>query len=111
MNKELDRIQWRPELAREVNWSVTILARKCGVSVRILELYFHKTRGMTPKAWLAEQRQKQAMELLARGKSVKEVASELGYKHAQHFSRTVKRFSGRYPTQIVSQNSKLRNLV
>ena len=100
MNKELDLIKWGPELARDVYWSVRILAKKCGVSVRILELYFHKTRGITPKAWLSEHRQKQALELLALGISVKEAALELGYKHAHHFSRTIKRLSGRCPTRF-----------
>jgi transcriptional regulator GlxA family with amidase domain len=111
MNYKLKQIQNWPELARQANWSVTALAKKCGVSIRGLELYFHKTRGITPKAWLAEKRQKQATELLGQGIAVKEVAAELGYKHAHHFSRAFKRLSGCYPTQLTTSCRKLRVLV
>jgi AraC-like DNA-binding protein len=108
---KLNNIKNWPELARLANWSVMALAKQCGVSVRGLELYFEKTLGVTPKAWLAEKRQEQAIKLLSQGISVKEVAAELGYKHAHHFSRTFKRLSGCYPTQIAFSPQKLRVLV
>jgi len=41
---------------------------------------------MTPKAWLAENRQKQAVELLSQDISVKGAAAKLGYKYCHHFS-------------------------
>jgi AraC-like DNA-binding protein len=76
-----------PELAREVKWSASMLAKKCGVSVRTLERYFLKEFDKCPRIWLAEQRQLQAVELFQTGATAKEIAAYLGYKHATHFSR------------------------
>jgi transcriptional regulator GlxA family with amidase domain len=87
MNSKLNHIQNWAEAAEQTKWSVSALAEKCGVSVRTLERHFLCHIGQSPKAWLAEQRLHQAMELLREGSSVKETASTLGYKHANNFSR------------------------
>jgi transcriptional regulator GlxA family with amidase domain len=94
----LKHIQNWPELAREAKWSVSALAKKCGVSVRTLERFYLKEIGKCPKAWLSEQRQRRAIELLRGGSSVKETAAYLGYKHATHFSREFKEHRGHSPT-------------
>jgi AraC-like DNA-binding protein len=98
MNTRLHYIQNWPELAREVNWSAAALAKKCGVSVRMLERYFLKEMGKNPKAWLAEQRQHQAVKLLRDGSSVKETAAYLGYTQANNFSREFKKYWAQSPT-------------
>lgn len=85
-------------LGQQANWSVVKLAQQLKVSVRTLERQFLKTMGKPPKAWLAEQRLKQAMALLQTGVSVKEVAFHLGYRHAHHFSREFKLRWGVRPT-------------
>jgi len=102
MNTKLNHIQNWPERARDTNWSASALARKCGVSVRTLERYFLKRMGKNPKAWLAEQRQHQAIELLRDGSSVKETAATLGYKHSNHFSREFKKCWGHNPASLIS---------
>jgi transcriptional regulator GlxA family with amidase domain len=102
MNTKLHCLQdWR-QLAKEANWSVAQLAVLNGVSVRALELYFQKAKGMPPKIWLTEERLRLALELLRNGASVKETAAQLGYKHSHHFSRALKCHFGYCPTQAVS---------
>jgi AraC family transcriptional regulator len=107
MNTRLHHIQNWPELAQQVKWSAAALAKKCGVSVRTLERYFFNHMGKGPKAWLSEQRQNQAIELLQKGCSVKETAACVGYKHATHFSREFKRYwgcSAKTRTTLLSQS-------
>jgi AraC-like DNA-binding protein len=100
MNYKLNNEQdWR-ELARQANWSVSKLAACCGVSERTLRRYFLETLGHAPKAWLSAQRQKQAVELLRDGTSVKETAAQLGYQHTGTFSREFKKQCGRCPFEM-----------
>jgi transcriptional regulator GlxA family with amidase domain len=99
MNTRLDHIGNWPELAREANWSSSVLAEKCGVSLRTLERFFLNYSGTNPRAWLDEQRQRRAIELLKHGLSVKEVANQLAYKDQRHFSHAFKRRNGHAPRQ------------
>src|SRR5947208_3017609 len=98
MNNRLRYIHNWKELAAKADWSASMLANGCGVSLRTLQRYFGKEMGKSPKVWLAEQRQYQAMELLRKGHSVKELADRLGYEHPTHFSRDFKRYWGCTPT-------------
>lgn len=90
MNTILRHFQMRPDLARKANWSVANLAKVCGVSVRTLDRHFLNDLGTTPREWLADQRQVLAKELLANGRSVKETAAQVAYRHAGNFSRKFK---------------------
>ena len=99
MNSHLNHVQDWLSLAKQENWSVTRLAKFCGVSVRALERHFQDAFGKTPKAWISKQRQKLALELLRDGCSVKETAAVLGYNHATHFSREFKKFWGYSPVE------------
>lgn len=100
MNKpRLKHIQNWPELAREVKWSASALAKKCGVSVRTLHRYFIKHMKKNTKAWLADQRQENAFELLSVGSSsIKETADCLGYKQQTNFTRQYKSQTGICPS-------------
>lgn len=108
MNTRLNHIQNWPEMAQQANWSVTKLAGLCSVSVRTMEKYFLKTIGKTPKIYLNDQRQKQAVNLLRDGNSVKGTASRLGYQHAHHFSREFKKQWGCCPTEVNPSDSKVK---
>lgn len=99
MNTKLNQIQNWPELAREAKWSAATLARNCGVSLRTLQRHFLKEMGKSPRLWLAEQRQLEAIKVLKKCSCVKEAASNLGYKHTHHFSRDFKAHWGHCPTQ------------
>jgi AraC-like DNA-binding protein len=90
-------IDW-PNLAREAGYSAATLARLRCVSVRHLERDFRRTMGQTPKKWLNALRIYDGREMLEGGKSVKEVASYLKYKHSQSFSRAFKSILGVSPS-------------
>jgi AraC-like DNA-binding protein len=101
MPTPLTQIKNWPELARQANGSVTALAKQCGVSVRTLERHFLKQMGKSPKVWLIEQQQDDAVEVLKKCTCIKEAAANLGYKHTQHFSRDFKAFWGYCPTEMI----------
>ena len=97
MNTKLNHEQDWLQLAKQANWSVIKLAKHCDVSVRTLERQFVKSAGKTPKTWLTEQRQYQAVKAVQSGLSIKEVAYQLHYKHATQFSREFRKFWGFCP--------------
>jgi transcriptional regulator GlxA family with amidase domain len=98
MNNQLDEIQNWPERARKAKWRVTTLAKNCGVSLRTLQRYFRKNIGVSPKAWLLEQRLLHAKELVQSGLRVKEAAGSLDYKHPNHLTNGFKDYWGYSPT-------------
>ena len=104
MNTKLKYVQNWPELARQAKWSASALAKLCGVSVRTLHRHFLKHLGRSTKIWLAEQRKKNACELLSDGSSVKEAAACLGYKQPNNFTRYFKTQTGICPSMQKSFN-------
>lgn len=98
INSRLKHIQNWTELAREAEWSVSALAKLCGVYGETLRQYFLKHMGGSPGAWLAEQRQHYALELLRGGSSIKETAACLGYKQQTNFTRRFKEHWGACPS-------------
>jgi AraC-like DNA-binding protein len=98
MSRRLEQIQNWPELARQANWSVTLLAKHCQVSVRTLERVFTAKMGKPVKKWLVEQRLQKAVEFMAKGASVKETATQLAYKHPSHLANDCKKQWGCCPT-------------
>jgi transcriptional regulator GlxA family with amidase domain len=104
MNTKLDHIKNWVELAREAKWSGKTLAIKCGVSTRTLYRYFFKYTGKSTRAWLAEQRQHHALELLGEGASIKETAARLGYNQPNNFTRHYKSQTGVCPSRQSSAN-------
>jgi AraC family transcriptional activator of pyochelin receptor len=86
-----------PNLAKQANWSVTKLAKLCKVSSRTLERHFIKLMNKTPKEWMVEHRRMRALELLRDGSSVKETASQLGYRYVNNLSREFKNHWGTSP--------------
>lgn len=110
MNTKLNRNPNWLELAREANWSVEELAKQCGISSRTLYRYFIRRFGKHPRKWIGGQRQIEAIAMLKDGFSVKEVASRLGYKCPETFSREFKRHWGKSPTEIASAHSTPANV-
>ena len=97
-NSRLKYIENWSELAREAKWSASAMAKKCGVSVRTLHRHWLKQTGKNTKAWLAEQRQRNALELLSKGCSVKETSACLAYMQPNNFSRQFKKQTGICPS-------------
>ncbi len=85
MNSGLDRIKDWAALAKAGRYSVTLIARQCGVSPRQLERYFHTYLHQCPHIWLHELRMKRALELVCDGTPLKRVAQELCYKDTPYF--------------------------
>jgi len=102
MNPHLKQIQNWTELAEKTQWKVTKLAQCCGVSIRTLERHFRENVGMTPAKWLRETRLRKGAHNLKKG-SVKAIAAEMGYKHANNFSRAFKKCWGIIPATIKSR--------
>jgi AraC-like DNA-binding protein len=102
MNTRLHQVQSWPELARQAKWSAATMAKNRGVSLRTLERYFLKEMGILPKAWLSEQRQQRANELIQGGFSVKETAAQLDYKHPSHLTNGFKKQWGCCPTNMTA---------
>jgi AraC family transcriptional regulator of arabinose operon len=106
----LSHIQNWPERAQQVKWSASALAKQCGVSERTLRRHFQKKMGKGPKNWLAEQRQRNARELLRDGSSIKEIATCLGYKQQTNFARQFKNQMGFCPSESASRASNFSNV-
>ena len=98
MNTKLSYIRNWPELARQANWSCAELAKLCGVSVRTLERHFYKLFDRAPKKWLIEDRQREAINLLRTGSSMKEISARLGYRQPSTFSREFAKRRGSFQT-------------
>jgi transcriptional regulator GlxA family with amidase domain len=91
MNTKLNHVQDWLKLAKQANWSVSKLAKLCQVSTNTLRRHFLASMGKPPRFWLAEERQRQAVELLRAGSSsIKETATRMGYKQQTNFTRKFK---------------------
>jgi AraC-like DNA-binding protein len=102
MNRTLSQIQDWSQLAQQANWSVKAMAERCGVSESTLRRHFIRTMGKTTKKWISDQRQKQAIELLKDGSSIKETAMQLGFQHPNNFTREFRKYWGKHPSGILS---------
>lgn len=92
MSSRLDTITDWEKRGRATGYSVSRLAEDCGVTDRTLRRYFLVAFGVGPHAWLNTLRQKDAFAALHEPKSVKEIATAVGYAFASSFSRTYKKF-------------------
>jgi len=98
MSRQLTQITNWPKRAAEARWCCAALAKDCHVSLTTLERHFQETMRQCPRAWLNEERQRRACELLTDGSTVKEVANLLGYKNQHHFSFAFKKHQGFAPS-------------
>lgn len=86
------------DLAKRTDWSVSVLAEYCKLSVRTLHRHILKATGTSTKKWINSERYKEAIHLLRQGASVKEAADRVGYRHSTNFSRQHKHFCGKSPS-------------
>ena len=83
------------ELSMGANLNVNSLARKTGVSRYTLIRLFRGWLGRTPQEYISAQRMEYAKQLVSSGRlSHKEIARELGFKNASHFSLAFKKYTG-----------------
>jgi AraC-like DNA-binding protein len=102
----LHHIQSWPQLAHQADYSVSGLAKACGVSVRSLERFFMPAFGDTPRRWLKRLRMQRAIEILRDGSTIRQTAFSLGYTDPSHFSREFKKCYGFVPTKYPNSLAK-----
>ena len=108
MARLLQEITDWAECAAAAQWSVTTLARDCGVSVAQLERHFLETWRQTPRDKLQAERMRRACELLERRERIKDVADKLGYAHQCNFTTAFSRHFGYSSSDHVGTLSKAR---
>lgn len=104
MARALQKITDWPERAQMANYCVKTLAKNCRVSVRTLERHFQSQYGLSPQAWINELWAQRAQQLLSASKSIKGVASKLGYddNRVHNFTRDFKKYCGITPSQFLT---------
>ncbi len=70
--------------------SLTELAQECGLSRYQLIRLFRRDTGLTPHAWLLDQRIQQARDHLRQGADLATLAQDLGFADQGHFQRVFK---------------------
>jgi|SRR6478609_205680 len=103
IHSRLDLIRHWPELAHAAGYCAALLAAQCSVSTRQLERFIRAKMANSPHKWLRKMRMDRAVELLQRKTPLKQIADELGYSSAAHFSRDFKDFFGLTPSQFLLQ--------
>jgi AraC-like DNA-binding protein len=83
--------------APKKSWTLDDLARIAGMSRTRFAEHFRTRIGQTPIDYLTVWRMTVASQLLARGKPVKSVALQVGYRSAAAFSRVFNRVTGQAP--------------
>lgn len=96
----VDQVLALMHAAPEQNWGVTSLAREAGVARSLLAKHFHESMGTTPGEYLRYLRMHQARQELALGKSVLEVAMNVGYRSESAFRKAFKAFWQDAPGQV-----------
>ena len=77
-------------LASQSNYQPLKMARLCRISLRQLERMFKVESGCTPRQWLRTQRLNNALLLLRKAQSVKQVGYSLAYAQIPQFCREFK---------------------
>lgn len=88
----IDRALALMHTSPEKAWGVTALAHEVGVARSLLAKSFQQTQGMPPGEYLRHLRMHRARQQLALGKSVLEVAMNVGYRSESAFRKTFKDF-------------------
>lgn len=79
------------------------LASTCNLSVSAIEKTIHRYMGCGAITYFNNLRMQRAVSLLEEGKSVKEVAAELGFSGQNYFSSAFKRWAQRSPSSFRKQ--------
>jgi transcriptional regulator GlxA family with amidase domain len=82
----LSRLDWGM-LVAESGYRTNAVVERSGYSMRTLQRFVRERFDMSLRELVAELRLKRASELLLSGRSVKEVALEVGYRQTSHFVR------------------------
>lgn len=89
------------DFAYQSNYSVEEISLLLGISSRQLERIFHDSLGISPKAWLREQRVVRAKQWLQSGQSAKFIFYNLGFKNQSHFIREFRYYYDMTPYEFM----------
>ena len=90
MSSRLDWATDREDFPRQADYRLGALAESASITPQRLRLYFIQRFGISTKSWLLELSKRDAFSLRVRGKLIKEVAGELGYKQVSSLCRRFK---------------------
>jgi hypothetical protein len=90
-----DAVQWNPLV------SATLQDQPLIVSERTLRHHFRQTTGLTQSHICQIERARDAMSLLQHDVAILDVVDQLGYANEPHLTRSMKRFMGYTPTQVM----------
>lgn len=88
------------------NWTLEMLSVEAGMSRARFALHFRKTIGTTPIDYLTSWRMGIVQTLLLKGKSVKSIAREVGYKSQAALSRVFTQRCGLSPSEWTSRETR-----
>ena len=91
-------------LVREHVVDTVLQSRPVAFSSRTVRRRFLLTTGLTPTTIQQIERAQQAATLLADGVAILDTVYQLGYADQPHMTRSLKRFIGQTPVQIVRAN-------
>ncbi|HEY1398182.1 helix-turn-helix transcriptional regulator, partial [Roseateles sp.] len=80
-------------------WSLERMAERAGMSRSAFAARFRELVGQAPAAYLADWRLSLAQEQLRLGRSIKQIADQLGYANASALSRVFTQRVGRSPRE------------
>ena len=96
------------EIARNCGYNVARVCSQIGISERQFRRVFADGIGMAPKEWMRHERMVAARSLLREGRSIKEVAMDLGYTTSKVFAREFNGFYEVTPTHFQRKDSSFR---
>jgi AraC-like DNA-binding protein len=88
---------------------LAVLCAEAGVSVRTMERIFRKEIGSSLESWRRQVRLTRAVELLVSGRSIKQVAFQIGYQQPSAFVEMFRRTFGTTPKAWVSSLEPMSN--
>lgn len=97
---QIRKIEARLDCASGDAPSVRELASLCGLSVRHLLRKCRDTLGMSASEYVAHRQLQKSKNLLLASRSIKQVASSVGFKSAANFSTAFRRRTGSTPAQF-----------
>lgn len=86
------------------NISLGIVAKEVYLNESYLSRSFKKYKGMSFTEYITKLRMKKAIELMKTGKSINEIASEVGYTDYRNFSLNFKKYTGYIPREYLKKS-------
>ena len=96
------RMKRKGLLANDSVISAVLSDQPTELSVRALQYRFKNVTGLTQNAIRQIERSRQATTLLQQGQSILDVTHEMGYFDQAHLTRSLKRFMGQTPSELMN---------